>query len=92
MLGVRQTPAPTVQRKAFEQIGQRRETSMDGTLTQISVENIQKTLADFFDMKVVILTTNAANFGLIETCLAQEFKQEIGGCSAGATTPPCCTQ
>jgi hypothetical protein len=68
---------------------------------QISVENIQKTVADFFNIKVADMYSkkrpaNIARPRQIAMYLAKELTQkslpEIGDLFGGATTPPCCTR
>jgi chromosomal replication initiator protein len=65
---------------------------------QISVENIQKTVADYYKIKVAYSKKRPASIARprqIAMYLAKELTQRAcrrsASCSAAATTPPCCT-
>lgn len=66
---------------------------------QISVENIQKTVADYYKIKVADMYSKKRPASIarprqIAMYLAKELTQKafqkLENCSAGATTPPCC--
>lgn len=68
---------------------------------QISVENIQKTVADYYKIKVADMYSKKRPASIarprqIAMYLAKELTQKacprLASCLAAATTPPCCTR